>query len=692
MSFTITPERGLPKRLGATPTKRGVDFAVTSHNADRVELCLFDETGTEELQRIPLPGERGGVRFGFVPDLKPGARYGLRAHGSFDPGRNHRFDPSKLLVDPYALRLDRPFVYHPALAAPPQQRLDSAPWVPRAIVTDAPSDAEPLPFSTPGFIYELHVRGFSQRHPDVPDPIRGTLAALAEPALLDHIQALGVETVELMPCAAFIDEAHLTRLGLTNAWGYNPITHMALDPRLAPGGPADMRRAVEAFHQRGIRVLLDVVFNHSGEGPVEGPTISYRGLDNALYYRHAEDGSLVNDTGTGNTFACDRAPVARLVVDTLRHFVETMGIDGFRYDLAPILGRNDQGFAPDAPLLTAIASDPVLKDRMHVAESWDIGPGGYQVGRFPPPFFEWQDRFRDDVRKFWRGHEESVGNLATRLAGSADIFGGNGRKPSVGVNMIAPHDGFALADLTAYADKHNQANGEDNRDGHGENFSWNHGVEGPSDDAGIVEARRRDVRALLATLFVSRGSLMIVAGDEIGRSQRGNNNAYCQDNEILWLDWDNADRDLSAFVARLAKLRREHPALSADRFLTGGVVDGGAVEDVVWLAETGEPMGEADWHDPERHFLGMSVYAPRRAGDEESERVIVYLNAGHLIVEATLPAPRPGHRLRQILDSSLTDHSSIVSPASSTMTIAARSVVVLIEVQAKARIAPAAAC
>ena len=573
MTVTITSERGLPKRLGATPKKRGVDFAVTSHNADVVELCLFDETGTQELQRIPLPGERDGVRFGFVPELKLGARYGLRAHGPFDPARNHRFDPSKLLVDPYALRLDRPFVYHPALVAPPGQRLDSAPWVPRAIVTDVERDAEPLPFSPPGFIYELHVRGFSQRHPDVPDPIRGTLAALAEPALLDHIQTLGVETVELMPCAAFIDEAHLTRLGLTNAWGYNPITHMALDPRLAPGGPADMRRAVEAFHQRGIRVLLDVVFNHSGEGPVEGPTVSYRGLDNALYYRHAEDGSLVNDTGTGNTFACDRAPVARLVVDTLRHFVEVMGIDGFRYDLAPILGRSDRGFSPDAPLLKAIALDPVLKDRIHVAESWDIGPGGYQVGRFPPPFFEWQDRFRDDVRKFWRGHDETVGDLATRLAGSADIFGGNGRKPSVGVNMIAPHDGFALADLTAYAEKHNQANGEDNRDGHGENFSWNHGVEGQSDDAGVVEARRRDVRALLATLFVSRGSPMIVAGDEIGRSQRGNNNAYCQDNEILWLDWENADHDLSAFVARLAKLRREHPALSADRFLTGGVVD-----------------------------------------------------------------------------------------------------------------------
>lgn len=679
MTFQITSERGLPKRLGAIPRKRGVLFAVTSHNADRIELCLFDETGTKEVQRLALPGEADGVRYGFVPDLAQAARYGFRAHGPFDPARQHRFDPAKLLVDPYAVRLDRPFVYHPSLIAPPERRLDTAPFVPRAIVTDLSRDAAPLPSARPGFVYELHVRGFSQRHPAVPDLIRGTLAALAEPVCLDHIQALGVDTVELMPVAAWVDERHLTELGLTNAWGYNPVTHMALDPRLAPGGPADMRRLVDACHERGIRVLLDVVFNHSGEGPAEGPTLCYRGLDNALYYRHGEDGSLVNDTGTGNTFACDRPAVIRLVVDALRHYVETMGIDGFRYDLAPVLGRSDEGYSPDAPLLEAIAKDPLLRDRIHVAESWDIGPGGYQVGNFPPPFYEWQDRFRDDVRKFWRGDADAVRDLATRLAGSEDIFGGNGRRPSAGVNMIAPHDGFALADLAAYDHKHNLANGEKNRDGHGENYSWNNGVEGPTTDHAILEARRRDIRALFSTLFVSRGSLMIVAGDEIGRSQGGNNNAYCQDNETLWLDWQNADGDLARFVASLARLRREHPALSADRFLTGGIVEGGEVEDVVWLTEAGSPMTEAEWHDPARRFLGMSIYAPRRASEEESERTLVYLNAGREPLAATLPSPRAGHAFQLFLRSDRPEASPEHPEIGDLVTVDGRSVVILIE-------------
>ncbi|MCQ0990194.1 glycogen debranching protein GlgX [Jiella marina] len=679
MSFTITSERSLPERLGATIDSDGVHFAVFSENADEVALCLFDAAGTAEVQRLALPGDKGGIRFGFVPGLRESARYGFRAEGPFDPEAGHRFDPSKLLVDPYAIRLDRPFLYHPALAAPREQGVDSGPYVPRAIVSQLGRDATPLPNATPGFTYELHVRAFSQRHPAIPAPLRGTLAALAEPQLLDHLEQIGVDTVELMPCAAWMDETHLVKLGLTNAWGYNPIPHMALDPRLAPNGPADMRRVTDALHARGIRVLLDVVFNHSGEGPVEGPTLSYRGLDNAVYYRHASDGSLVNDTGCGNTFACDRAPVTRLFVDTLRHYVQTMGIDGFRYDLAPVLGRSDDGFSPDAPLLTAIGTDPVLRDRIHVAESWDIGPGGYRVGEFPPPFFEWQDQYRDDVRRFWRGQTHMVGDLATRLAGSEDIFGGKGRRPSTGVNMIAPHDGFTLADLTMFSRKHNLANGEHNRDGHGDNHSWNNGVEGATDDPAVIEARGRDIRAMLATLFVSRGSLMIVAGDEFGRSQQGNNNAYCQDNEILWLDWESADPALIAYVTKLAALRRFHPALSADCFLTGGIVEGGEVEDVIWLNEHAETMTEHDWHQARRHFLGMSVYAPRREEDVESERALVYLNAGHHDIDALLPTPRPDHRFRLELRSDHPDEPPRPIDPKAPLPIARRSVAILLE-------------
>ncbi|MEF2551466.1 glycogen debranching protein GlgX [Aurantimonas sp. A2-1-M11] len=645
MKYAITDERGRPAALGATIDGEGVHVAVYSENADAIELCLFDAIGTRETDRLVLPGQDGGWRYGFVPGLAAGARYGLRALGPYRPKDGHRFDRSKLLVDPNAVHLDRPFVYQPALAAPPQSNLDSAPFVPRAIVTSPDRSARPLPFAAPGLTYEVLVRAYSQRHPDVPAEIRGTVAALAEPVFLDHMEKIGVQTVELMPLAAWLDESHLAGFHLTNAWGYNPITHMAPDPRLAPGGFAEIRRVVDAFHARGIRVLLDVVLNHSGEGDEDGPTICYRGLDNLLYYRHAEDEPqfLINDTGTGNTLATHREPVARLCIDALRTWVEATGIDGFRYDLAPVLGRLDDGFSDEAPFFRMLAADPLLKDRIHVAEPWDIGPGGYQVGQFPKPWFEWQDKFRDDVRRFWKGDAGMVGALATRLAGSADLYDREGRHPSTGVNFVAAHDGFSLADIAAYAHKHNQANCEGNRDGHNDNHSWNNGVEGETDDPAILEARAKDVRAMLATLLVARGTPMIVAGDEFGRTQRGNNNGYAQDNEITWLDWESADAGLIDFVARLARLRREHPALNADRFLTGRPVEGGDVEDVIWLNEEGQPMEAADWADPERRFLGMSVYAPRRATDTESERAVIYVNGAHEDIEITLPQPREGH-------------------------------------------------
>ncbi|WAJ27691.1 glycogen debranching protein GlgX [Antarcticirhabdus aurantiaca] len=654
MGFSITAERGAPARLGANVAADGVSFAVHSGNAARVLLCLFDGSGEREIARLPL-ARQGDTHFGFVPGLAEGARYGLRAEGPWAPEAGHRFDPSKLLVDPYAVALDRPYRFDPVLTAPRQAGLDSAAVVPRAVVAKLDRTAAPLPFAPPGLTYETSVRAFSMRHASVPERVRGTVAALAEPAVLDHLVRIGVGSVELMPLAGWIDEAHLVCLGLCNAWGYNPIAHMAPDPRLAPGGWPEIRRSVEALHARGLRVLLDVVLNHSGEGPVEGPTLAYRGLDNALYYRHAEGqpGTLVNDTGTGNTFACDRAPVVALFLECLRTWVEVGGIDGFRYDLGTVLGRDDHGFRPDAPLLAAIAADPVLKDRIHVAEPWDVGPGGYRIGEFRPPFLEWQDRFRDDVRRFWRGESGRVGALATRLCGSPDLFDRFNRAPSVGVNFVAAHDGFSLADIVAYETKHNEANGEGNRDGHGENHSWNNGVEGPTDDPAILAARGRDLRALLATLFLSRGTPMLVAGDEFGRTQNGNNNAYAQDNATTWLDWDAADEALIRFVAALSALRRSHPALRLDAFPSGRPLPGTDVPDVSWLRADGSAMEADDWNDPERRLLVLQFAAP--GADGRPARLLLAFNAGMKDAAIALPPAAPGERLVLALQSDCPD-------------------------------------
>ncbi|WP_062111440.1 glycogen debranching protein GlgX [Aureimonas sp. AU40] len=636
---SISVERGAPERLGASVAADGVHFAVFSAHAERIELCLFEPGGVQERERLILPGRTPeGVHFGFVPGLAVGALYGLRAHGPYAPEQGHRFDASKLLVDPYASRLDRPFLYHGALAAPPTRGLDTTPFVPRAVVEDLRRDAAPLPFAKPGFTYELPVRAFSQRRVDLPLNLRGTLGALAEPASLDHLVRLGVETVELMPLASAIDERHLVALGLTNAWGYNTVAHGAPDPRLVPGGWAEARRVVEALHARGIRVLLDVVLNHSGESDRFGPTFSYRGLDNRTYYAAAPDDpdQLVNDTGTGNTFALWRKPVADMALEALKRWVEVGGVDGFRYDLGTVLGRTPEGFRPDASLLQRIAADPVLKDRVHVAEPWDIGPGGYQVGAFPPPFLEWQDRFRDDVRRFWRGDAGTVSALATRLSGSPDLFDRPGRSASDGVNFITAHDGFTLRDVVSYEQKHNEANGEGNRDGHGDNHSWNNGWEGATQDPAITERRRRDARALLATLFVARGNPMIVAGDELGRTQGGNNNAYAQDNEIFWIDWADADDALIAFTGRLQRLRRALEPLSRDRFLTGESVAG--EPDARWLRADGGEMGPDDWAD-----AGRTLLALRMAGEREA--ALIYINRGFEPLSIRPPEPKEGRSL-----------------------------------------------
>ncbi len=525
-------------------------------------LCLFE--GDAERQ---LPMTRSGDLWSVTVPTGPGQRYGYRTSN----------DLAKLLVDPYAIELDRAFVQDPRLAEP---GVDTAALVPRAIVQPTSERAAPPPpcFAPGGLIYELNVRGFTMLHPDVPEAQRGTIAALAHPAIIAHLRKLRVAAVELMPIVAWIDERHLPAFGLANAWGYNPVVPMALDPRLAPGGVVELRDTVAALRAANIGVILDLVFNHSGESDAAGPTLSMRGLDEALYYAQAPDGSLINDTGTGNTLDCSRAEVRALILDSLRHFA-ALGVDGFRFDLAPILARGP-GFDPRAPIFAEIAADPVLATRVMIAEPWDIGPGGYQLGAFPTTWLEWNDRFRDDVRRFWRG-DGDAGALATRIAGSADIFGTGATRS---INFVAAHDGFTLADTVAYERRHNHANGEDNRDGHGDNHSWNGGVEGATDDPAILARRDRDRRALLATLFASTGTIMITAGDEFGRTQRGNNNAYAQDNAIGWVDWAARDHALEDYAADLAA-RREAAQI--------GIA---FPADARWSTLDGRAMTPEDWH------------------------------------------------------------------------------------------------
>lgn len=637
-----------PSHLGVRLIEEGASVAVTSRHADSIFVCLFDDAGAREVERWRLGGRDGDVHHGFVPGVAAGARYCLRAEGPWEPARGHRFDPLKLLVDPYATRIDRPFAWSRELALPREHAVDTAAFMPRGIVEADETTAPRLAGSdvAPSLIYELPVRAFTALREDVPRPLRGTLGGLMQPGCIDHLLRLGVSHVELMPITAWMDEPHLVRLGLSNAWGYNPGSFFALDPRLAPGGLADLRAVVSRLHEAGIAALLDVVFNHTAESDLDGPTLSLRGLDNATYYLHSQEapGVLVNDTGCGNTLACNRPAGMRLVMDSMRHFVERAGVDGFRFDLAPVLGRSEAGFSPHAPLLAAIGQDPVLRNAMLIAEPWDVGPGGYQMGAFPAPFMEWNDLYRDDVRRFWRGEFGALGAFATRIAGSRDVFARSHRPPSASVNFVAAHDGFALRDVVTYSYKHNEANGEDNRDGSSVNHSWNHGVEGPGDEA--TELRRdKDVRALLATTILSLGTPMITAGDEFGRTQRGNNNAYCQDNAVTWLDWERADASLVEFTAALMRLRVRLSVLRADAPLRGGS-DKSSHVSADWLRLDGTPKQQSDWMDGD-----CLVLLSAADGGAGTQRAIFAFNRAHETRALMLPETRPGWRWACALDS-----------------------------------------
>ncbi|NOZ33368.1 MAG: glycogen debranching protein GlgX [Alphaproteobacteria bacterium] len=610
-----TVEHEAPRRLGAFVVDGGVQFAVSSLTAARIWVCLFDDDD-RETDRIEMERGSGGLFYVLVAGVGAGQRYGLRADGEYAPARGLWFDPEKLLVDPYARHLDRRFVAHPALSLIRPEATDTADLVPKAIV-GKPSPAvnlvldPPPPQPAPNLIYEINVRGFSMNHPGVRQNWRGTVSALGEPAVLEHFVSIGADCIELMPIAGFIDDRHLAGTGLHNAWGYNPVTHFAPDPGLCPGGPDEMRTLCATLRKAGLSVVLDVVFNHSGEGDDLGPTLSMRGLDNLTYFRHfgpADRLELVNDTGTGNTLATERPLVQRLVLDCLRYWATEIGVSGFRFDLATSLGRTADGFEHNSVLLEAIRRDPVLGGLTLIAEPWDMGPDGYQLGAFGRGFYEWNDKYRDDVRRFWRGDDGWGAQLATRLAGSADIFGSAHRTARASVNFVAAHDGFTLRDLVSFSHKQNLANGEDNRDGHDANFSWNCGEEGLGGSAEVEARRLADRRALLATLAVSKGTPMLAAGDEFGRTQSGNNNAYAQDNETVWLDWANAEKDLAGFFGELMRLRARSPCLGGEKFLTGtkGVK---GWRDVVWLGTNGVELTTPEWERADLSCFGMALFA-----------------------------------------------------------------------------------
>ncbi|HEV3426205.1 MAG TPA: glycogen debranching protein GlgX [Paraburkholderia sp.] len=648
---------GSPYPLGASWDGLGVNFAVFSANAQQIELCLFDPTGRKEMKRFMLPECTDEVWHGYLPNAHPGTAYGFRAHGPYQPQHGHRFNPHKLLLDPYARKLVGQFRWSDALFSYRVHsnrldlsidRRDSAPAMPKCVVIDEAfdwsHDTRPnVPWGET-VVYEAHVRGASMLRPDLRAHERGTFAALSSPEFIEHLQKLGVTAVELLPVHAFLNDRFLVERGLRNYWGYNTAAFFAPEPSyLSTHRLDEMRIAVRQLHAAGIEVILDVVYNHTCEGGEMGPTVSWRGLDNASYYRlvPGDERHHINDTGCGNTLNLAHPRVLQMVMDSLRYWSTAFNIDGFRFDLGVTLGREQHGFDPGSGFFDAIRQDPILSKRKLVSEPWDIGPGGYQLGHHPPGFAEWNDRFRDTVRRFWRGDAGLRPDLAARLTGSADLFNRRFRKPWASINFVASHDGFTLADMVSYEQKHNEANGENNNDGHNENCSSNWGVEGLTDDPAILETRARVGRSLIATLFIALGTPMLLAGDETWRTQQGNNNAYCQDNEISWIDWERAGseegRRMTEFVARMIALRKHHPLLRETRFLFGDREVLPGLYDIGWFDERGEPLSIEAWQDPEGRALTL-----RRAGpglDGETEVLLMMLNASAGTLRFAPPAP-----------------------------------------------------
>ncbi len=697
---------GRPYPLGATSDGEGTNFAVYARHAEQVDLCLFDANDpSRELRRTPLREKTGHVFHAYLPGLRPGTLYGFRAHGPHEPARGLRFNPAKLLVDPYARAItgevdfDGPVFGYP-LGAPEQDLArddrDSAAAMPKGVVVaddfDWSGDRRPETPWHRSVIYEVHVKGFTARHPEVPPELRGTYLGLASPPALEHLVRLGVTAVELLPVQEFVDDPFLRARGLTNYWGYSTLGFFAPEQRYACGSRGEQvdefRQMVKALHAAGIEVILDVVYNHTAEGNHLGPTLSLKGLDNPSYYRLVEDDPrhYWDTTGCGNSLNTTDPQALKLVMDSLRYWVDEMHVDGFRFDLAVTLARDPTAFDVRSRFLSAVHQDPLLERVKLISEPWDVGPDGYHVGGFPVRWSEWNGKYRDVVRRFWKGDPELAGEMGYRLTGSADLYEAAGRKIFASVNFVTAHDGFTLRDLVSYDHKHNEANGEENRDGSDDNHSWNCGVEGETEDPAVLALRDRQVRNLLATLLVSQGVPMISAGDELGRTQRGNNNAYCQDNELSWLDWslDDRRRALLGFTRRLVRLRLSQPVLQRRRFFRGATPWDSSLKDLAWFRPDGEEMSEDDWNEPFARSVGFLLGGDTIATpDERGERIVgdtllVLMNAWHEAVTYRLPDIGWGREWEILLDTAgATDVKRDLVAGGGSVPVEARSLVLL---------------
>jgi isoamylase len=667
---------GRPYPLGATWDGEGVNFALFSESAEKVELCLFDQFGRREIHRIPLREQTDQVWHCYLPEARPGVLYGFRVHGPYEPTKGYRFNRNKLLLDPYAKQIQNGLKWHDShfgyrighrnedLSF---DRRDSAPGMLKGVVVDPAftwgADRAPHTPWHRTVIYELHVKGFTIRHPEVPAGLRGTYAALATAPMIDHLTQLGITAVELMPVHTFVDDRSLIERGLRNYWGYNSIGFFAPEPRYcATGSINDFKTMVKTLHSAGIEVILDVVYNHTAEGNHLGPTLSFRGIDNPAYYRLVPDDPrfYMDYTGTGNTLNMRHPRVLQLIMDSLRYWVLEMHVDGFRFDLAATLARELHEVDRLGAFLDIIHQDPILSQVKLIAEPWDLGEGGYQVGKFPVGWAEWNDKYRDVLRSYWKGDGGLIGELAYRITGSSDLYARSGRKPYASINFVTAHDGFTLHDLVSYNSKHNEANGEENRDGSDNNRSWNCGAEGPTDDPEVNQLRARQKRNFMATVLFSQGVPMLLAGDEIGRTQGGNNNAYCQDNEISWVDWtpEHMDRDTFGFVRQLIALHKEHPVFRRRKFFQGRKIKGAEIKDIVWLRPDGGEMTDEEWNQDFARCLGVALSGAaidevnERGQRVQDENFLLLMNAHFEEIPFALPAPPLGAGWIVLIDTS----------------------------------------